>query len=124
MGSFQPPKSATFKQFVILDADGVVSALSAIDGGQIDEILTRSAEEKGGEAGGEINVGPVKGKGKRGKTRKVEEEIRLARTRHAAASKLLDALHAVTESALWMDLSMMKLQTKLPLEWSSNSVRN
>lgn len=93
MGSFKPPESATFKQFVILDADGVVSALSAIDGGQIDEILTRSAEEKGGEAGGELNLGPAKGRGKRGKTRKVEEEIRLARTRHAAAARLLESLH-------------------------------
>ena len=90
---FTPPKKSAFKQFVILDADGVVSALSAIDGGQIDEILTRSAEEKAGGLSGEVNVKAVKGGGKRSKTRKVEEEIRRARTRHATAAKLLDALH-------------------------------
>lgn len=91
---FTPPKTATFKQFVILDGDGVVSALSAIDGGQIDEILTRSAEEQAGEAGGEINIKVAKGGGKRGKGRKVEEEIRRARTRHATAAKLLETLHS------------------------------
>jgi hypothetical protein len=90
---FTPPKQSAFKQFVVLDADGVVSALSAIDGGQIDEILTRSAEEKAGGVGGEVNVKAVKAGGKRSKTRKVEEEIRRARTRHATAAKLLDALH-------------------------------
>jgi hypothetical protein len=91
---FSPPKQNAFKQFVILDSEGAVSALSAIDGGQIDEILTRSAEEKGGSAGGEIGAGPVKGGGKKAKSRKVEEEIRKARTRHATAGKLLEALHS------------------------------
>jgi hypothetical protein len=90
---FTPPKTNVFKQFVILDSDGVVSALSAIDGGQIDEILVRSAEERDGGVGGEVGAGPVKAKAKRSKSRKVEEEIRSARTRHAAAAKLLEALH-------------------------------
>lgn len=91
---FTAPKTAAFKQFVILDGDGVVSALSAIDGGQIDEILTRSAQEDSGEAGGQINVKVAKGGGKRAKGRKVEEEVRRARTRHATAAKLLETLHA------------------------------
>jgi hypothetical protein len=90
---FKPPASAAFKQFVILDGDGLVAALSAIDGGKIDEILTRSAEEKGGEAGAQIGAGPVQGGGKRAKTRKVEEEVRRARTRHATTATLLDSLH-------------------------------
>jgi hypothetical protein len=91
---FSPPKRSAFKQFVILDADGVVAALSAIDGGQIDEILTRSADEGGGEVGAELDVRVAKASGKRAKTRKVEEEIRRARTRHATAAKLLESLHA------------------------------
>lgn len=89
---FKPPKGSAFKQFVLLDSAGVVAALSAIDGGQIDEILTRSAEEQAGEASGEVNVRVAKGGGKRQRTRKVEEEIRRARTRHATAAKLLDTL--------------------------------
>lgn len=89
---FTPPKQSAFKQFVILDSDGVVSALSAIDGGQIDEILTRSAEERDGGFEGGLEAGPVRAKGKRSKGRKVEEEIRRARTRHATAAKLLEAL--------------------------------
>lgn len=89
---FTRPKSTAFKQFVILDHEGVVAALSALDGGQIDEILMRSADERGGSVGGEIDVNVAKGGGKRAKTRKVEEEMRLTRTRHAAAAKLIDAL--------------------------------
>lgn len=90
---FTPPKQNAFKQFVLLDSESVISALSAIDGGQIDEILTRNAEEKSGGFGAEANVKVAKGGGKRAKTRKVEEEMRITRTRHAAAAKLLEALH-------------------------------
>ena len=90
--SFTPPTSNAFKQFVLLDHDGVVAALSALDGGQIDEILMRSADERSGSVGGEVNVRVAKGRGKRDKTRKVEEEMRLTRTRHAAAAKLIEAL--------------------------------
>lgn len=92
--SFTAPIGSAFKQFVILDADGVVAALSAIDGGEIDEILTRTADGQDGEAGGDLGVGPVKARGKRAHTQKVEEEIRRTRTRHAAAAKLLESLHA------------------------------
>lgn len=90
---FTPPKKSAFKQFVVLDSDGVVAALSAIDGGQIDEILTRRADEGTGELGGQVDVRVAKASGKRSNTRKVEEEVRRARTRHATAAKLLEALH-------------------------------
>jgi hypothetical protein len=123
---FTPPKTNVFKQFVILDSDSVVSALSAIDGGQIDEILVRSAEERDGGVGGEVGAGPVKARGKRSKSRKVEEEIRRARTRHAAAAKLLEALHkhdsiGVVEGTLDSDVagqleSGMVLQLRASLQ--------
>jgi hypothetical protein len=89
---FNAPKASVFKQFAIRDSDGVVAALSAIDGGQIDEILTRSSDDQSGEAGGEVDARVAKGGGKRTRTRKVEEEIRRARTRHATAAKLLETL--------------------------------
>jgi hypothetical protein len=83
--AFTPPKGTAFKQFVILDVDGNLASLSAIDGGQVDEILTKSGEEYGGDLGGEVRLGPAKGGGKRAKTRKTEEEIRRAETRHSIA---------------------------------------
>jgi hypothetical protein len=121
---FSPPKQNAFKQFVILDSEGAVSALSAIDGGQIDEILTRSAEEKGGSAGGEVAVGPVKGRGKKAKSRKVEEEIRKARTRHATAAKLLEALHSresigVVDGPLDMDVAA-QIEAGMVLEFRAD----
>lgn len=91
---FTPPKASTYKQFVILDYDGVLAALSALDGGQVDEILMQTAEERGREGGGELGAGPARVKGKGGRTRRVEEKMRLARTRHSTAAKLLDKLHS------------------------------
>ncbi|HEX7244055.1 MAG TPA: hypothetical protein VF245_00645 [Solirubrobacterales bacterium] len=119
--AFKAPKQSAFRQFVILDSDGTVAALSAIDGGQIDEILTRSAEERDGGLGGEVGAGPVKAKGKRSKSRKVEEEIRRARTRHATAAKLLDALReresiGVVDGALDMEV-FQQLQAGMVLEF-------
>jgi hypothetical protein len=91
---FSPPKTAAFKQFIILDEDGVIAALSAIDGGQIDEILTRSAEDEGDQTRERAAGGSGQSGRKTAKSKKVEEEIRRARTRHATAAKLLEALHS------------------------------
>jgi hypothetical protein len=59
----------------------------------VDEILTKRVGESGGELGGEVGVEPLKVRGKRGKTQRVEEELRRVRTEHSAASTLLDRLH-------------------------------
>lgn len=106
---FTPPKTTAFKQFMILDHDGVVAALSAIDGGQIDEILTRSADHSALDKGGEVNLKVAKGKRQKAKTRKVEEEMRLTRTRHAAAAKLIQSLDdkeavGIVDGALDMEI--------------------
>jgi hypothetical protein len=89
---FTAPTVQTFRRFVMLDRDTVLGALSALDGGAVDEILTKRTGDSGGEFGGEVGAGPVKAKAKRGKTQRVEEELRRVRTEHSAASTLIDRL--------------------------------
>lgn len=92
--AFHPPKTQAFRRFVMLDAPSILAALSALDGGAVDEILTRRVDESGHDFGGQVSVPmtPVKAKAKRGKSQRVEEELRQVRTEHSAASALIDGL--------------------------------
>jgi hypothetical protein len=87
------PKNNLFRTFLYLDAQEVVNSLSALEGGEVDEVLTRIAEEGGGELGGEVAAGPIRGRAGKRKQRKLEEEVRRRRTEYSAASALLRLLH-------------------------------
>jgi hypothetical protein len=43
---FTAPKVQTFRRFVMLDGDTILSALSALDGGAVDEILTKRTVDR------------------------------------------------------------------------------
>jgi hypothetical protein len=43
-------------------------------------------------SGGEVGIEPIKARGKRGKTQRVEEELRRVRTEHSSAATLIDRL--------------------------------
>lgn len=92
-GALRKPKTQAYRSFLYLNGDEVIHSLSALQGGEIDEILTRTAEEGGGELGAELNVGAAKGKGGRKRSRRSEEEIRRKRTEHSATALLLRKLH-------------------------------
>lgn len=77
---------------MVLDGPAILAALSALDGGAVDEILTKRSGDSGHEIGGEVGVQPVRAKAKRGKTQRVEEEMRRVRTEHSAAAALIDGL--------------------------------
>lgn len=90
---FSAPKTDAFRRFVVLDGPAILAALSALDGGAVDEILMKRSGDAGHELGGEIGVEPIKVRGKRGKSQRVEEELRRVRTEHSSASALLDGLN-------------------------------
>jgi hypothetical protein len=90
---FSAPKIDAFRRFVVLDSPAILAALSALDGGAVDEILTRRSGDSGNELGGEVGIEPVKVRGKRGKSQRIEEEMRRVRTEHSSASALIDRLH-------------------------------
>lgn len=92
---FKPAKAEALRSFVVLDAEAVISGLSALDGGLVDEILTRTTDEGGSEIGGQVGAGPVRGKAGKNRGRKVEEELRRRRTEHSAAAALIDRLTAL-----------------------------
>lgn len=91
-GTLRKPKTQAYRSFLYLNGDEVINSLSALEGGDIDEVLTRTADGGGRELGGELNVGAAKGKGGRKRTRRSEEEIRRKRTEHSAAALLLRKL--------------------------------
>ena len=87
------PKARAYRSFLYLNGDEVINSLSALEGGDVDEVLVRHAEEGGGDFGGELNLPPAKARGGRKRARKFEEEVRRKRTYHSAATLLLKKLH-------------------------------
>lgn len=87
------PKAQLYRSFLYLNGNQVVNSLAALQGGEIDEVLTRSGEEGKGGVGGELGASPVKGKAGKTRSRKFEEEVRRKRTEHSAATLLLEKLH-------------------------------
>ncbi len=90
---FKKPKSTLYRNFLYLNSNDTINFLSSLEGGDVDQVLLRTAEEGGHGFGGGISAGPVKAEGKKNKNRKREEEIVLKRTMHSAATILLRKLH-------------------------------
>jgi hypothetical protein len=88
----KPATAELLRTFVVLDSDAVLSGLSALDGGAVDEILTRRSDDSGTEYGGHIGVRGAGAKASKNRGRKVEEELRRRRTEHSAAAALIDRL--------------------------------
>ena len=97
MQGFKKPKKGSYRRFLFIDGNEAVNSLSALEGGSIEEILSRAADEGsgGGEFGAGIGFSGAKVEGKIGKTkaRKYEEEILRKRTEHSAITLLLEKLH-------------------------------
>lgn len=89
---FTPAKSEALRTFVVLDSEAVLSGLAALDGGAVDEILTRTTEDRASQLGGHVGGRAAKAKAGRNRARKVEEELRRRRTEHSAAAALIDGL--------------------------------
>jgi hypothetical protein len=88
----KPAKAEALRTFVVLDSDAVLSGLSALDGGAVDEILTRRTEDNSTEFGGQLGGRVAGGKAGKNRGRKIEEELRRRRTEHSAAAALIDRL--------------------------------
>lgn len=89
---FKPAKSEALRTFVVLDGEAILSGLSALDGGAVDEILTRTTEDQGSQVGGHVGGRAARAQAGKNRGRKVEEELRRRRTEHSAAAALIDRL--------------------------------
>ena len=96
-GFKKPSKRKLYKRFLFIDGNDAINSLTAIEGGSIESILSKSAQEdsNGGEGEGTLGFGPAKIRGKGGKNnlQKYEEEVLRKRTEHSAISLLLEKLH-------------------------------
>jgi hypothetical protein len=93
MATLQKPETKLHRRFLYLDGDDVINMLSALEGGDVDEILTRTGEDASSGKGGEIDLKVAKGKGSKNKSRRFEEEMKRKRTTHSATTALLRKLH-------------------------------
>ena len=87
------PSTNVFRNFLYLDGGAVLNTLSAIEGGDIDDVLTPTHEEGAGELGGELRLPGASVRGGKKSARRLEEEIHRKRTEHSAATKLLRLVH-------------------------------
>ena len=87
------PKTRAYRSFLYLNGDEVINSLSALEGGDVDEVLIRHSEEGGGEIGAEVGISPAKARGGKKRVKRFEEEVRRKRTYHSAATLLLKKLH-------------------------------
>ena len=90
--SFKPAKTEALRSFVVLDSEDVLSGLSALDGGAVDELLTRRIDDDLKDRGVQVGGRGASAKANRNRGRKVEEEMRRRRTEHSAAAALIDGL--------------------------------
>lgn len=97
MSGFKKPGKGLYRRFLFIDGNEAVNSLSALEGGAIEEILSRSAQEDNRNRGleGQIGAGPAKLSAKRGgkNLQRYEEEVFRKRTEHSAVSLLLQKLH-------------------------------
>lgn len=94
MATLRKPETKLHRRFLYLDGGDVINMLSALEGGDVDEILTRTGEDASSGKGGEIDLKVAKGKGSKNKSRRFEEEMKRKRTTHSATTALLRKLHA------------------------------
>lgn len=92
-GTLKKPKAQVYRSSLYLNADAVVNALAAIEGGDVDEVLVRQADEGGHDLGGGLGAGSTKAKAGKRRARRHEEEMRRRRTEHSAATLLMRKLH-------------------------------
>jgi len=90
---FKKPKQNIFKKYLYLDSEQVLNALSSLQGGDVDEVLTRTTDAKDGEFGVSVGAGPIRGKSGRKHADNYQEEMTRKRTEHSAATLLLTKLN-------------------------------
>jgi len=104
MSGYKRPKARLHHEFVYLNFDTVINALSALEAGKVDEILEKVSEAREGGLEASVGYGPAKVGGSRKKTANVEEELTRSRTNFSAFEawyNRLEAAEAFGELTAW-----------------------
>jgi hypothetical protein len=83
---------AVYRRFLYLDGEEILNALATLEGGGVEEVVRRVLKEQSGDASLELPLWAAKLSFGGKKSKRVEEEVRLKRTAHAAVGVLLDKL--------------------------------
>ncbi|GLK19047.1 DUF6414 family protein [Herbiconiux flava] len=104
MAGYRKPKTRLHHEFVYLNHDTVINALSGLEAGKIDEIIEKVSEAREGGFEGSLGYGAAKVGGSKKKTANVEEELTRSRTHFSAFEawhSRLDAADAFGELDEW-----------------------
>ena len=113
MSGYKKPKIRLHHEFVYLNYDTVINALSALEAGKIDEILERVNEAREGGIDASIGYGSSKFGGAKKKSANVEEQLTRSRTNFSA----FDAWHArLDEAGAFGELEDWDLDTRNQVE--------
>lgn len=93
MGSYSKPQKRLHHEFIYLNHESVLNALSAFEAGAVDQILLKTSKGREGGAEAGVSAGPIKAGGKKGKQETVQEELIRSRTWFSA----FDAWHNYLE---------------------------
>jgi hypothetical protein len=80
MAKYHAPKKRLHRDFVYLDSESVLNSLSAFEAGEVDSIIEKTTEATDREAGGGLEVGPLKGKLARRREYALQAELVKKRT--------------------------------------------
>jgi len=80
MSKYLAPKKQLHRDFVYLDFDSILNSLSAIEAGQVDEIIEKTTDATDRAVEGGLKLGPVKGGASRKRESEMQEELVRKRT--------------------------------------------
>jgi hypothetical protein len=84
MPKYHAPKNRLHRDFVYLDTESILNSLSAFEAGAVDSIIEKTTDATDKEAGGGVEVGPLKGKAVRRREYALQAELVKKRTEFSA----------------------------------------
>lgn len=80
MGSYKKPKQHLHHEFLYLNYETILNALSALEAGAVDEIILKTSEARDGGLEAGVSVGPAKAGGSKRRQASIQEELVRTRT--------------------------------------------
>ncbi len=80
MSGYKRPKVRLHQEFVYLNYDTVINALSAFEAGKVDEIIEKASKAQDGGMDAAIAIGPAKVGGGKKRQSTIQEELTRTRT--------------------------------------------
>ena len=80
MSKYQRPKQQVHHEFLYLNHDSILNALSALEAGAVDEIILKTNEAREGGLDANISAGPVKAGAGKKRQATIQEELVRRRT--------------------------------------------